>query len=367
MNNSENGTKGSDELQLLKEKVDKLEDEIKEKEISVLRAIRTLFTDLIAWRNGRREEFPWPAVIGFTFAYIRPRAILVLGSIAAIVFAAAQLVVLVRQNTLIERQNDLFESEKHSQQLEMLTDVILKINSTDDAQKQVASSALGMLGDDLDETGVDMLLESHRIGGRTIDTQQIEEFDDSAFRQTVRLVLLESAEKQEPGRFSKIHSLIYRAALRNLRTIEEQEDGFVENLLFSQNQGDALSRYYAERFSDLQLLYRKIDDSKHADSLCAGDGRLLVLASFYQRIERYLGWSNIWNEERYQSRVRSALQDIDRFYSRICGIGSQRDDPTISALIYDDPNADSDRLSTANEAYAKLRKIIETNADRVRP
>jgi len=91
----------SDELE---EKIQKLEDDIKEREVSVFRAYKTLLEDLYAYYKGDKKELPVPAITGLVFAYIRPRVILMFGSILAVALAVTQTYLLLRQNDIIEDQ-----------------------------------------------------------------------------------------------------------------------------------------------------------------------------------------------------------------------------------------------------------------------
>lgn len=94
----------------VREELAQLRDEIKERESSVLRAIRTLVDDTLAWRRGE-QSFPRAASIGLAFAYLRPRIVLVVGSVAAIVIAGIQLWMLLRQLDISAQQNELLKQQ----------------------------------------------------------------------------------------------------------------------------------------------------------------------------------------------------------------------------------------------------------------
>ena len=85
------------------DKFERLENEIKERETSVLRAVRTVLKD---YKNNP-QEFPQSAFIGLIFAYLRPRVTIVIGSVLAGVFAFLQLFVLFRQTELMRNQKDI--------------------------------------------------------------------------------------------------------------------------------------------------------------------------------------------------------------------------------------------------------------------
>lgn len=82
---------------------DQLEGEIKERETSVLRAIRTIINDL----KDNPREFPQSAFIGLVFAYLRPRVILIFGSFLAAGFTFLQVFVLFRQTEIMNSQKDV--------------------------------------------------------------------------------------------------------------------------------------------------------------------------------------------------------------------------------------------------------------------
>lgn len=101
------------EVEELKAEIARLREENKERESSLLRAFKTLLEDYRAFQRGERA-FPQSAFLGLLFAYLRPRIIIVLGSIGAVIFAGAQVWMLYRQNDLIERQNVLITGQSYA-------------------------------------------------------------------------------------------------------------------------------------------------------------------------------------------------------------------------------------------------------------
>jgi hypothetical protein len=85
-------------------KISSIREEIKEREPSVIGAIRTLTTDLLAWHRKERPDFPRSATIGLAFACMRRRVVLALGGIFALVVAAAQIWLIKGQNEILEEQ-----------------------------------------------------------------------------------------------------------------------------------------------------------------------------------------------------------------------------------------------------------------------
>ncbi len=74
-----------------------VERQLRERETSVLRAIKTLTSDYLEMRRGDRETIA-PAVLGLVFAYIRPRLTVIALSIVGTVFAGLQFYLLRRRS-----------------------------------------------------------------------------------------------------------------------------------------------------------------------------------------------------------------------------------------------------------------------------
>lgn len=89
-------------VEQLSAQLQKLREDIKESQPNILGALRTFVFDVRDWRAGKRD-FPQSALLGLVFAYLRPRLVLAVGSVAAVILASAQLWLLWRQNTLFER------------------------------------------------------------------------------------------------------------------------------------------------------------------------------------------------------------------------------------------------------------------------
>jgi hypothetical protein len=165
------------EFEALREKtktdIAALEERNKEREPSLLGAIRTLVADYQAWMRGDRD-FPRSAVLGAVFAYLRPRMILVLGSFAAVLVAILQIWMLARQNSLIEQQNTLIEKQGHA--LAAQTTVALMAGLDQENVPRTSFSILAAFGD----IGLDSLL---------IAAQEPEDRSGSAARRALIMAL----------------------------------------------------------------------------------------------------------------------------------------------------------------------------------
>lgn len=165
------------EIEALSEKtkadIAALEEKSKEREPSLLGAIRTLVADYQAWMQGDRD-FPRSAVLGAAFAYLRPRIVLVLGSFAAVLVAVLQIWMLARQNSLIERQNSLIERQGHA--LAAQTTVALMAGLDKENVPRTSFSILAAFGD----IGLDSLL---------IAAQEPEDRSGSAARRALVMAL----------------------------------------------------------------------------------------------------------------------------------------------------------------------------------
>jgi hypothetical protein len=92
-------------------KIAAVREEMKEREPSVLGAVRTFTADLWSWHRNERQDFPRSAAIGLAFAYLRPRVVLALGSISAFAIAIAQVWLIKGQNEMIAEQGRLAKAQ----------------------------------------------------------------------------------------------------------------------------------------------------------------------------------------------------------------------------------------------------------------
>lgn len=108
MSESEAASRTEQELSIaqLAAEIKKLRENQKEQQPNFLAAIKVLADDLEAWRQGERD-YPKAAMLGVIFAYLRPRILVVVGSVFAVTLGAMQVWMLYRQNALITQQNEL--------------------------------------------------------------------------------------------------------------------------------------------------------------------------------------------------------------------------------------------------------------------
>ncbi|MBM0103855.1 hypothetical protein JM946_03830 [Steroidobacter sp. S1-65] len=132
-------------LEMMRRELERLREEMKEREPSVLGGLRTLFADGVKWQRGERD-FPRSAALGVLFAYLRPRLVLTVAGIGALVMTGVQVALLKQQNTLIGNQNSLLESQTRSTQLAAVTDVLSKLNSDDKKQTELIIAGLESYG-----------------------------------------------------------------------------------------------------------------------------------------------------------------------------------------------------------------------------
>ncbi|MEM1174022.1 MAG: hypothetical protein AAGI27_04365 [Pseudomonadota bacterium] len=128
------------------DRIDELEKTLKENQVGVLGALRTLLKDYSEYANGN-APFPRSALLGLASAYLRPRIVLVVGSIAAVFIAIAQAYLIVQQNEIIERQAETDRIQAVSQ-----------IISSIDFDNPESISRLSPLLDSMGEIGYDTLL-----------------------------------------------------------------------------------------------------------------------------------------------------------------------------------------------------------------
>jgi len=129
-------------LQEIQAKMESMEEAIKEREISLLRALRTLMQDYSAFTAGEREDFPRAALLGVVFAYLRRRLIVVVGSLAALVFGVAQIGILMNQNTLIEQQNSLLQGQAEADRAQAVAALLSGLDATDSIRTRIAVAQL---------------------------------------------------------------------------------------------------------------------------------------------------------------------------------------------------------------------------------
>lgn len=121
-----------EEVKLLRARLAHFEDELKMREFSIFRSLKTLFEDGYAYYRGERD-FPKEAFLGAVFAYLRPRMVIIVGSILAASMAAIQVLILVQQNVYIQEQ-------ARANRLEAIQAVLSNIQDGDASSLAIAAA-----------------------------------------------------------------------------------------------------------------------------------------------------------------------------------------------------------------------------------
>lgn len=110
------------------EDIDEVKDMVKEREVSVPRAIFTLIEDFI---KSRREGRPFPisAIKGLVFAMLFGRTAIVVGSILGSAILIFQTYMIFRQNKLISNQNQLFKVQNNLSESNRRAALVFELSS----------------------------------------------------------------------------------------------------------------------------------------------------------------------------------------------------------------------------------------------
>lgn len=151
----------------LDQKLAAAEEKQKSRDPNILSAIRTLVADIRDYASGKRLDFPTEAIVGVMGAWLRPRLVLVLGSVIATAIAAGEFWLIYRQNEIIERQTQILGDQNRlvEQQARLsraqAASALLPILQADQAKLPAQSEfALAAYGDVL----IDVLLPVIRLG-----------------------------------------------------------------------------------------------------------------------------------------------------------------------------------------------------------
>ena len=151
----------------IKERLTALEKQTKEQEPSFLRAIRTLLVDLAEYKSDADKDFPTSAFLGVVYSYLRPRLIIAVAGLIAVIIAGLQVVVVIQQNRLIERQNSLIESQTDSNQLEAMTNALALVAAGDSSASAMSTVLIAQFEDQATPIVLALLesreLETHKI------------------------------------------------------------------------------------------------------------------------------------------------------------------------------------------------------------
>jgi len=113
----------------IEQRIELLEQKIKEKETSLFRAISTFSKDMNDYRSGKSDQFPNASFMGLVYAVLKRRMIIVMGSLVAMIFTGAQLWLLYNQNKLMELQNDKIDIQSRLSESARRGDVYLLIGN----------------------------------------------------------------------------------------------------------------------------------------------------------------------------------------------------------------------------------------------
>ncbi len=191
----------------IRAELQELREEGKAREPNILAAMRTLIEDSLKWKQGERD-FPKAALIGAAFAYLRPRVVIFLGSVAAIVFAAIQVTILYQQNALISQQNTLIQDQGYA--LRAQTAAVLLDGLESNAGSKSYFTTLAAFGD----IGIDALVQIASGFSQAGDT--------------ARSVLLDISDQLSPEQ-----------AVRALSTLIEYDTGAIANAWRDKKEADS--------------------------------------------------------------------------------------------------------------------------------
>jgi len=112
-----------DRIDELSARVKTVEDSLVVTEPNIVWAVGR-FAKAYSIYQSQGGEFPVKELKGVAYAYFRPRFVLVLGSCAAIVFAALQVWILLNQNQILERQSHLMDAQTSANKIEAVIAVL---------------------------------------------------------------------------------------------------------------------------------------------------------------------------------------------------------------------------------------------------
>lgn len=131
----------------LRQEVREIREDMKAQQPSLLGAVRTLLNDIKGWQEGTRG-YPESAALGVVFAYLRPRLIVLVGSVFAAIGVALQLYVLVKQNDLIRQQNDLIREQGTALRAQTAAVLLNDVDSKPSETRLALLAAFGEIGFD---------------------------------------------------------------------------------------------------------------------------------------------------------------------------------------------------------------------------
>lgn len=234
--------------------LNKAMEQIKERETSVIRGVGTVIVDLEAWITGKRKDFPKSAVIGLIAAYLTPRILLVIGSIAAGIGAGLQIWLLFRQNDLIEQQGRMLTSQTKSAEFQARIGLLAMMDPEDKFKSAIAFDQVSEHPDIVKDTLWRLAEQSDEAQGlakmafetlmKQADAESFEDFvrilGAAAKRLTGSVNSTRSAEKPaEKAQFIMFmapHSRFVRAILEYVKAGTQRHEKSLRSLESSGNQ-----------------------------------------------------------------------------------------------------------------------------------
>lgn len=87
------------------------EEKQKSRDPNIISALRTFLHDSRAYAQGERADFPQEALIGVVGAWLRPRLVILFGSLFALILGAGEFYLIYKQNQIIERQAQIMADQ----------------------------------------------------------------------------------------------------------------------------------------------------------------------------------------------------------------------------------------------------------------
>jgi len=278
----------------VRNKFAELENQIKERETSFFRAVKTFLQDFNEFQRDEDKAFPKAAFLGLLFSYLRPRMILVIGGLFAGIFTLAQVYLLYSQNKLLIAQNNLFSAqntfmEKQTQATEQqaVSMVISRLDVSKPDSTSVAIAELAEMGD----TGFDVLLRLSKGTGefsqvaKTFLLQNYTEF--SVPNQIKILDLVLEAFPINPfsgeGMLPSLYYKIYPAGVDWNPRAPSKDQIFATNSVATSYQSWIIRLVKSVNSNE------SFEKEKHQKSLS------LALSKFYFQVETWIGWNRVFS------------------------------------------------------------------------
>lgn len=124
-------------LDAIEARVSATQEDFKERENNLFRALKTFFIDIGEYQSGARSDFPRAAMLGLVFAYMKPRMVLMFGGMFAVFLGLLQVWILIKQNELLEQQNTFLETQTDANKIEAVSVITEKLGDEDISQSNL--------------------------------------------------------------------------------------------------------------------------------------------------------------------------------------------------------------------------------------